>query len=315
MNPALVSDLVARARVVSGLRSNQLYTDVQVVDQLNSALASLHDVFVAKHQHHFAKPFKFTAPGGAGMIALPPDFQADATMDCTSAGVPISVRRLPSWLERSRYQAPDGSGFARRYFPQGGNLFLFPPNATGTYTLWYTPMAPTLSLTDSTRTVPVVNGVTTMIDVGVGHAVLTTSPGSFDPARDNGASLVVNFNSPAQGYNGTYTIELVATDSIAVLDQPLPGNFPQPTGGTITETYGGLTELPAPYAPWSEYLVVYAAFLIRRSRQEELGGFEKQIDALTARIERALDRRTEEPGQAALRSPSASAFLGWDDAP
>lgn len=316
MNQLSTADLIARIRVMSGLRSNQLYTDAQVLDQAQMALNSLYDIFVAHRQHYFAKSFDFALDGSTNIVALPSDFQTDGTLDYTTLpDRPISVKKLASWLERNRYIVGPPQGWAQAYFLQGGNLEVFPAKATGSYRLWYTPQAPQLSL-PSTRVIAIDAGdVMSSYSLDPTHAQLVAANGQWSADRDTGQTIVTAFGSPNTGFNGTFTIRTVLSATTIVLEQGIGGVSTNPASGTITETYQvpfqGTATIPPTFTPWLDYVVVYASFCIRRSRQEETGAYEKQIQELTGRIERVLDRRSEEPGQAPLRALSPDEVLGF----
>src|SRR3954471_6248199 len=81
--PAIdVTELVARARVESGLRNNAYYDDDKIVVALNSGGSELWDLFTVENQKYAISEFDFTVTGPAdALVTLPDDFQQGHSLE------------------------------------------------------------------------------------------------------------------------------------------------------------------------------------------------------------------------------------------
>lgn len=156
-----VQQLVDQIRVLSGLRRNNYFSDIEISEFADDGGKELADIFIAAQEHYFQTSLDFTLAGGVGgnTLALPDDFQRanilllNPTTDC-----PLPIPMLTSQLERNSGGAglfPFGGG--RRYFVADQTLEVLPPSAAaGAYRLLYTPQFPTLAFPRApTFTVPV----------------------------------------------------------------------------------------------------------------------------------------------------------------
>lgn len=183
----LVSQLVADTRVLSGLRSNQLFTDAQIAALLSDASGELHDEMVASFQHYFVSKFDFTLTGagpGNNLVALPADFEKDNSLERNPLlPNPEVITALGSWLERNQCAGVISGGGARRYFVTGDFLEVFPlAMAAGDYRLYYTPQftpivlpAPTALPATCATTGPM--GFVASGGAGPGHQLILPNPG------------------------------------------------------------------------------------------------------------------------------------------
>lgn len=170
-----LTDLIADARVRSGLRSNPAITDAQIVGLYNDAYSELNDKFVASNQHWGRKSVRFTLTGntaGSNTFDLTtiPDFQSDQGVNYYPGGYtqkPVTVPLMSSFMERNDWGAYGNLGRGREYFTNGDTLFVNPfTNSAGQYELIYNPQATgfalpiAISVQTVSVSVPVVSGHT-----------------------------------------------------------------------------------------------------------------------------------------------------------
>lgn len=135
-----VQDITADIRVMSGLRNNQLFSDIQIQSLVQDAGNELYDIIEGSFEHYAISTLDFTIASGASSVDLPEDFKRDnsLTRNPTSSS-PETVDVLGSWLERNNQGNTSLTG-DRKYFITGSELEIFPSSsAPGDYRLFYTP--------------------------------------------------------------------------------------------------------------------------------------------------------------------------------
>lgn len=332
----LVSQLVADTRVMSGLRSNQLFTDVQIVSLLSDGGAELYDMLVDAFQHYFVSKFDFTlAAGTAGsnIVALPADFEKDNSLERNPLlSNPEVIGPLASWLERNQCSAVVSGGGRRRYFITGDFLEVFPlGGSAGDYRLYYTPQFARLDASTTVRlaTTAALPGFVAA-GVGPGHTLTggITTPLIIDGSAVVTAEPVLLKDEPTPSNNGVYTVTAPGVAGVSVpqltratyYDTNAEITAAPPVGvtaGTVNAglkfmitsspvnvdvlplTYGAQALLPS-LAPWALYLKAHAAIAIRTSRGQATDQLEGKLGALKQRIARAIKNRTEAPKQAPM---------------
>jgi hypothetical protein len=79
--PALISDV----RIMSSLRTNQFFTDANIIGFLNDAQQELCDLVMKANEHHLMTSYTFTLLGGEGIgndtVELPDDFIQGHSID------------------------------------------------------------------------------------------------------------------------------------------------------------------------------------------------------------------------------------------
>lgn len=406
MADVTLDDLIARARLESGLRQNAYYDSGQIIRYLNAGGAELYDIFTTANQHYVISEFDFTTTGQSdAVVDLPEDFQQGHSLEIYPdlPGQTATIKYLSNWLNRNAYignafpLAPGG------YYPVytflGRELRFYPPACTpaAPFRLYYTPMwvdmaaattppprtvdledgqvgptgawqfpnvgdvtssdiGATMTVTGATN--PENNGTFTILAVvanqiaytagaglvseiflaGVEAVIQQTSTASrdvtgspsdgFSPitnqwtiadanfnASDVGAVITAAMPSPNTGFNGEYTISSVLSPVAAVVVPPetFPDNSTFPFEGAFVidrRVAGKIDKLPGYMAPWSEYLVVYAAIAINTDRQRSTADSERKLNALKGRINQVLAVRQEEPVQPPLTRGAWNDFGG-----
>lgn len=314
-----VPDLVADVRLISGLRSNPLYSDHEIAATfLDDAAKELYDIFVASLQHWFRKTVQFTLTGGEGGntfdLSTVPDFQMDQGLNyLTNGGRPRTVTRLGSFAERNAYGGvyPFG-GCDLQYFTDGDILTVTPPGAAAsTYELIYTKQIESLD-------VPVTRNITVTpvddpIHVG-GQYGFSFANGAFTNA-DVGQQLVVAFSAPNVAWNGTYTIATVNSPTSVFVEGTLPdpSGFTTPTAGTasvISQPPGTRGDLPQVLCPWASFLKVHAAVVLNTSRQYPCSELQAKLEIERRRATSMAKMRSEGVQQAPITRRRVR-FAGW----
>jgi hypothetical protein len=259
-------------------------TDAVIAQFLSDGARSLYDIFIEAYPHWFQSSFEFTLTGDTEatcFATVPDDFQVDLGLDWTNPGGgipgPLTVRRLPTFLDRNKYvfganAIPGGAFYSRQYEVQDSVVRLYPfTQSSGTYRLWYQKQLQELAL-PVTRTFAVQAGDLaqpfgwTFADAGfvageIG-SVLTpaftqvTRNFAVDPAdnptsghwsfanaaftsADVGGTITPNFSAPNSVFNVTYSI-------VAVLSGTFIQVTPDPTGlGSFTGPASGDCDVSA----------------------------------------------------------------------
>lgn len=305
-----VTDLITRARLESGLRTNAYYDDTSITRYLDAGGAELADIFTQANQHYVISEFDFTTTGQASaIVSLPDDFQQGHSLEifpqvyngvATPNSQTRTIKYLPNWLNRNAWSfgaAPFALGMMDpAYTFLDSKLRFYPPQATPSapFKLYYTPKWATLQ---PPRSIAIDPGDIVLNSGGFIQYTLTN--GAFSSA-DVGNLLTVTWNAPNAAYNAV----------LATITAKAPGNSTTVTtnvvwpGGSFTGPAAGTAlvqgSLPSIYAPWAEYLVVYAAIAINTDRQRGTGEAERKLNALKARIISTISRRQEEPQQPPL---------------
>ena len=151
-----LTDLIARARLESGLRANAYYDDDQIVRYLDAGGAELADIFTNANQHYVISTYDFTTTGPASAIqALPADFQQGHSLEIFPdvLGQTRTIRYLSNWLNRNAFTGMGfpvvpGGGFDPVYTFLDNKIRFYPPQCTpaAPFRLYYTPQWTTLAL-------------------------------------------------------------------------------------------------------------------------------------------------------------------------
>lgn len=307
-----VPELVSGVRTLSGLRTNQFCTDLEITDYLNDANRDLVDKFIATFESYFITSFNFSVSGslGSNIVTLPSDFQKDNGLDRLNSAnqPPSSVPMLPSWEERNGPIAAPGSitsGPGLCYWIQGNanqatELRLLPTAAVavGNYTLWYTPEIPDLF-----------------------DPAITWTSGDHATGFTNDLNIAAaNFDSTYIGQsititgtvsnNGTFTIATVVSPTHITVSQSLTGeSFPSTTTYS-SQPAGTIGTLPAKLVPWSLYLRVHASIAVRTKQQKDTSDLEAKLQQQDTRIQKMAPNKT----QSVMQAPITRRWLGMTGA-
>ncbi len=307
-----LTSLIEETRLLSGLRSNQLYTDAEIATMLSDLWQELFDRFVSANQHYRIKQFDFSLAGGVGAnsVDLPSDFQLGngLEMDPTQPR-PRSVPYLSNWLQRNNLGASvlniGGGNLCtdRQYCFVNSQLTVFPAErSNGDYRLHYTPMCEKF-LARSSITTAIQASDTPVQESGfIGFVFTGLNPTSESYGNDG--ILVVDFDTPNDTWNGTYTTTGILGSNIVLTDTPWPGiAFTGPAAGTVTlsyQTVGTIDELPDYADPWAIYLKLGTSIAIREAREQDCTDLERRFAAQRLRVDSLLTNRQEEPTQPPL---------------
>lgn len=303
--PISTQTLVNDIRVMSGLRTNQSFSDAQIIELLNDAVDVLTDKFVAALGHWFRNTVIFTLTGnvaGSNTFDLSsiPDFQMDQGLDWYPGGLnspSVPVRRLGSFAERGLAAGTVSLGyvgFDRCYFTNGNLLFVDPYTASaGTYKLIYTPQKAPLALPGA-----VPGGAPLIATIGtIGPNIIGWTGTSFTQA-DVGNWLNISGDANAVN-NGPHQITVVTSATQTTVGGTIVTSFP--TSATATENQNGtMGSLPALLAPWALYLKLHASIAIRNSRGQPTADFEPKMLREERRIGVMAQQRSEGPRQAPI---------------
>lgn len=298
-----VQTLVNDVRIMSGLRNNQLFSDLDIVGLLNDACQELYDTFVTANQLYNVQTLDFTLTNGTNTVDLPSDFlngQSVSRDPDTSRPRPLPY--LSNWLERDRLQEP-------HYAFTGSEIMVVPQwNCAGTYRLWYTPHCEQLGLGgDRTVTVDPADLLGTGVD---DRTTLALANANFT-SDDEGSAVVLNFSSPNSQFNGPYKIYAVlSTTLVSLEDGPSPIAFDNPAAGTVLVTPN---YLPRYMEPWSVYVKLVASISIRQSREKDASDLERKLQAQQARVATVTANRQTEPTQPPLSRGSSEASYWFGD--
>ncbi len=273
-----VESLISQVRDLTERQNDPTLTDTVIAQFLSDGARSLYDIFIDAYPHWFQSSFDFTLTGDTEatcFATVPDDFQVDLGLDWTNPGGgipgPLTVRRLPTFLDRNKYvyganAIPGGAFYSRQYEVQDSVIRLYPfTQSSGTYRLWYQKQLQELAL-PVTRTFAVQGGDTaqsfgwTFADAGfvageIG-SVLTpaftqvTRNFAVDPAdtpsanhwafanaaftsADVGGTITPNLDAPNSVFNVTYSIvDVLSGTFIQVTPNPAGlGSFTGPAAG------------------------------------------------------------------------------------
>lgn len=310
-------ELEARARLESGLRNNAYYDSASIIRYLNSGGSELYDIFTTANQHYVITTFDFTTTGQASAITpLPTDFQQGHSLEIypDNPGQTRTIKYLSNWLNRNAFAGAafplSPGGFYPVYTFLDQNIRFYPPQATpaAPFRLYYTPMWTTLAA-KVTRTFPA-----QAADAPTANT--WTIAGAAFTSLDIGGIITPGLSVPNNAWNVPFTITGVSSATVATVT-PNPaaiGSFTPPAGGSFSiasQPVGTRDTLPGYMAPWSEYLVVYAAMAINIDRQRPIGELERKLAALKGRIASVISVRQEEPQQPPLTRGGGPWDGGW----
>jgi hypothetical protein len=327
-----LASLVSEVRLLSGLRSNQLYTDADIATMLADQWKDLYDRFISANQHYRVKTFDFTLTGNVGgnSVDLPDDFQLGNGLEMNPTFArPWSVGYLESWLNRNNLGASvlDNTGLisvpdGRRYCFNDSQLVVFPADrSAGDYRLYYTPMADTLKA-QQTISFAIATGDTPQVPppgslAGAG-AWLLANASTPDDLPDSGFDLVLTFLAPNTSFSGTYpvvdvgrTTDGFGSPTFSADNLVSTAGFTNPASGTGTFTYqpvGTTDTLPNMADPWALYLKLGASIAIREARQQDVADLQRRFQEQSARVSNALQNRQEE----ATQPPLTRGASYWD---
>ena len=296
---ATVADLILNVRQRTMTVNNNVVSDDEIAGYLSDGVKVLFDIFIAEGamNHWFFAEFPFTLVGGVGgnTVDLPADFQVDLGLNLDPTNpYPITVDRLSSFVERNNLPAwgniniPNvpGAKTNRKYVLTGNQLQVLPAlSAGGDYSLFYQAQVPDLAL-PKIRTFAVDPGdIVSFSDDG-----FILENGAFDEARDTGATITINWNSPNDGYNGIYTITGIHPGSTTwCFTDPAPSHvgFTSPAAGAdYQEVYqppGSISVLPQVLNPWQLFLKAHASLAVLAKRDLQNPEIEKLLDQEHAR--------------------------------
>ncbi len=274
-----IDELVARARLESGLRSNAYYDTSQIIRYLNAGGAELHDLMVTTNQKYVISEFDFTTTGPSdAIVALPDDFQQGHSLDIYPGELTKTrtVRYLSNWLDRNSV----GGGWSMTggrepvYTFLADNLRFYPPQAVpaADFKLYYTPQwvdlaVPTtreFAITGSdviepfgwifnsanfiagevgSVITPAFTQVTRTFDIDTADNPVTDHWVFLNAAfvaGDVGGTITPDFDAPNAAFNVTYTIVAVLSDHFVQVT-PSPATIP----ATFNNPAGGTASVAA----------------------------------------------------------------------
>jgi hypothetical protein len=300
------ADLLTEIRDITDRENDPTLTDAEILRYASDGLRSLWDIFLESRPQWTQSQHEFTLTGNTAAganVALPDDFELDLGLDWTdppSGNGPVTVRRLPTFLDRNSFGyganplTHAGAFYERNYEVEGDNLRIYPyQNSSGTYKLWYQKRIPELKET-------VTVNVTLPNDVSrptAGPAPLTLSISNFtwDDAMVGGTATLA-FTGLNATFNGTY--EILAQEIAGVHNLTLDGStsatITNPTAGTLSVTYqpaDSIPELPVFIQPWKIYIVTFAGISIRTKFEEDISALELRLKQEDARARRISERR------------------------
>lgn len=321
-----VESLIAKLRIKSGLRSNQLLSDDQLAEILSDAYAELRDKLIARFSYWFKRTLPFTLPTVTGsnkisLSELADDFEMAQGVNLVQGDNRVTVDLLPSFEARNAYSTnawllgvgPSWTGVSGlAYFIDGDELEILPrQNATGTFELVYSPMYSRLAL-------PVTYEVAgTPSDFAQDQGGLLGF--IFDDAEFTdemeGGTITVDFDTPNDFLNGTYTIAEVLSPTLLTVTLAWPGTpfTPPAAGSSATVVYqpaDTIAALPTALASFQNYLVIAASIEVRNSRDQSVTALTDELARIERRIIGVAKQRTQGVSQAP-RMRYGGGYGGW----
>lgn len=336
-----VADLIAKTRLNSGLRNNQLFSDDQIATILSDAFADLRDKMIVRFAYWFRKTFDFTLAGGNGGNTLDlsqvPDLQMVQGLDLLDSNDnAFTIDMLESFAQRNQFNTiwPFGGGWGfngfvgRRYWVDGDTLFVYPAaNSAGNYRLVYTPQYTTLALSKTVNFTldsadhPIVPPPGSLAGTGAWSLANANLANATD-IPTSGFDLTLTFVTTNLGFSGTYHVVDVGlpptfgAPTFSTSNLASSAGFTNPATGTGTYTYqpaGTIGALPQALFPWQKYLILYASIAIRTSRQQQImPDMETQWKEINSRVVAATKQRSEGVRQAPITRSNYGAG-GWGD--
>lgn len=245
-------DLVAQVRLLSNLRRNNYFTDVDISEFIADGGKELGDIFIAAYEHHFQDEFDFSLTNGAdgsgsNVVPLPADFQkTNILMRNSGQGGPEIIRMLANLLQRNGTNSAIWGPGGRRYFvgaaQQTPTLEVLPASmAQGDYRLLYTPQFPNLAFPRTP-------------DFTVGVASVASTPGSgfgMSPSGSEPGTVWTATTDSPWIMNGV-NVETLSPPFMLLIDRPDPsqnGVFIRAGGGMGTWTLVRYTDPPGGVFP------------------------------------------------------------------
>ena len=323
-----LTDIVADIRLLSGLRSNQLYTDADIASMASDSWLDLYDRFVAANQHYRVTSVEFTLAGGIGgnSFTLPAEFQLGNGLEVDpDTQQPKSVPYLSSWLNRnflgaSVFDVAFPGCQVRRYCFNDNQLLVYPPqNAQGNYRLYYTPQEKRLqapvtvtAAIDASDTIPPITPAPAY--PGPGYWAFANIDFSVAPT-DGTATVTPTFTGLNVGFNGTYHINglIPGLDHECSVSETLVGSITGPAAGSVSMTYqpaGTMSAFPDYADPWALYVKLETSIAIRTARQQDVADLERRFQQQSLRVDRSLQNRQEEATQPPLTRDTGG-WMGW----
>lgn len=306
------AQIVANVRRLSSLFNNNLYDDTQILGFFNDGAGELYDWMVGKFETWFLDHVDFTLAGGVGGNSFPMPMDRllkDNTLELSpTTNTPCPVLRLSSWSDRNTATGIGYGGYgpaARRYYPAGSNLMVFPPNnAAGNYRLWYTPKYIPIVLP---QPVPPIVASVPAVSAGVSTGGVYGFTGANWQAANIGDSIIVTGATNAVN-NGTFTI--LSVGGVNAITVNNPGSQSEAAGAIAITWEGPASTFNVAMEPWVLYPEIHAAITIRTGRQQDTSDLQPKLAQLKQRIETATANRTEEVEQTPLRD-AYGGFGSW----
>lgn len=336
----LVQSIVDQIRVLSNLRRNPYFSDVDISEFADDGGKELADIFIAANEQYFQSAFDFTLAGGVGgnVVELPDDFQkANLLLLNPTSESPTRIPMLTTQLERAAAASSAYlvAGGGRRYFIADQQLEVLTPSmAAGNYRLLYVPQLASMAFPRAPDFTAAVRTVANIDFVEFGSEPsrsFTVTPNPGAPLVVNGVTLTAGMivliaTQTGQQQNGVFrvaesdpggTIFFRADNPLTSLPAyPTLGQTVLVTGGTVGAGYyvetavvttidtspviWGQPSLPAVLTPWQRYLKVYGALTVRRGRNQPADDLAVELELLKKRASKMAANRAAEPRQAPI---------------
>lgn len=152
-----VTDLITYVRQRADIEESNFITDEEIIGYLNRSYQKLYDILVKTYEDYYIEDTTITLEADTSSYPLPDNFYKCLGVDLhVSSSQKVTLKPF-NFGERNKFQ----SGYISpcefyQYKVQGGNIKFIPtPTSGGTVTLWYVPVAETLT---SASTIDSVNG-------------------------------------------------------------------------------------------------------------------------------------------------------------
>lgn len=302
------AQLLALAKEAADLTNVTDYvTDSTWVSWLNAAVVELHRFVTNKFKATYIRTYDFTFAAGTSQLTLPTDFWRLRGLDI-DPGTPRRREVRPyNFAERNRYNRSsmrdlDPAIFVRdrAYNVIGSSLLKIEAeeNAAGNYRLYYVPKPGTLALpitVDFAIDAGDVPFVPSSPDPGNWLLANAAFPTDGSVPEDGSAELTLTFDAPNTGFNGTYFItDVVSESNVLCSNLTSSVGFSSPAGGTGSYTYqavGTVNELDAELEPFAEYVWLTAAIksLMKEESFAQAKALSEQRNLIRQDLEEALE--------------------------
>lgn len=142
-----VTNLITYVRQRADIEESKFITDDEILGYLNHSYQKLYDILVKTYEDYYVEDTEVTLVGGTSSYVLPTNFYKCLGVDLHTSGQKVTLKPF-NFGERNKFQTNSYEYY--QYKVQGGQIKFIPmPTGSGTVTVWFVPVAPTLTMVSS----------------------------------------------------------------------------------------------------------------------------------------------------------------------